>query len=268
MGSALHSFPVALSLTAKNPKLWVLSFLATVLALVFGLFAGLIPIFGNFIAAPVIGVLFAGVLGSAFIAIRDDTAVTFGAYFDTLERTWLSVAAAFFLLAVIQFAAVFGLIFVALFAGVGFAFVADIGAEPGSSAGALSGIGVVVAVLFALTLVAILLAVAILQFVDVAIVAGGHDVAGAFGEAWALFKTGPASVVGYSLLRGFVFVVGFAVPVVVVTAMTWAGVESGSTLFAGALVGLVAVPVSYAAGYAYHAAYYVERRPGVLRPDA
>lgn len=277
MGAALNTLPDAVELTGKNPKLIAIVFFATIAAFVFGFIAALIPIIGNFIALPIVGIIYAGVIGTVFVAMRDRTGTTVAAYFDTIKRKWKSIAGAFFLLAVLQLVAVIALVIAFFVVGIGAAGLLELGAESGGgppgdaapSPAALSGFGVAAMLLVLLFFLVVFIAGAILQFIDVAIVAGGHDATSAFAEAWSLFKTAPASVLGYSLLRGFVIVLGFVIPFVV-AALLGAILGDGSTAAFGvaALVGLVTIPGSYAVAYAYHTAYYLDRRPEALRGGA
>ena len=104
--------------------------------------------------------------------------------------------------------------------------------------------------------------------VDVAVVIGGEDAAGALSEATSLVTGGPLSVLGYALLRFVVLGVAVAAPLLLAVAVAGVGVAEDTTalLVPAVLLMLVAFPLGVALGFAYHVAYYRERRPGVADP--
>jgi hypothetical protein len=120
------------------------------------------------------------------------------------------------------------------------------------------------ALLTALSVVAVpayLLAFALVQFVDVAVVVDGAGVLGAYRRTLGLCARAPGSVAAYTVVRLGTFAVGGAVAL---GAGRLAGALAGPTAARGATVaaGVLALSTAYAVLNAYHVVYYRRMRAG------
>lgn len=264
MGTAIDSLGTAAEITTENPLLLGITFLVTVGAFVISGILSFIPLIGQLIATPVTALLFSGIVGAVYVAIRTGRGISFSGYTAAIENKWKSILGAYTVLVLLQIGIGIAL-FVLLFFVVGFsAFGASTagGMEGSSGPGAASmmaGVGAVTLLVFLAFFLVLALLGMIVQFLDVAIVVGDFSAIEAYSEAWSLFAEAPLSVIGYSLLRGFVTFLGI-LPAVVVAWALW-GSDPMVAIGVAGLVGVVGLTVAFAYAWSYHTAYYVSRRP-------
>lgn len=260
MGAAIDALGDSIDIARRSPNLILGGVVATVLLVVVGGVLSFIPLLGPVLAQVVVTpIALAGMIAMANAAATDSA--SFGDFTDGIGDHSTTLMGAFALLYVVWM--VIGMVFfvAALFVGFGVLSAGAASSDPGGAVGALGGTFLLVVGVFALLF---LLVAIVTQFLDVAVVVGEADATGSFGESIELVTSGPLSVVGYSILRGVVALVGIGVPFLVgVAGVVW-GIEDGGTvaLLAGVGVMLLALPVGLAFIYAYHVAYY-RRRAGV-----
>lgn len=260
MGAAIDALGDSIGIARRNPNLVLGGVVATVLLVVVGGVLSFIPLLGPVLAQVVITpIALAGMIAMANAAATDSA--TFGDFTDGIGDHSTTLMGAFALLYVVWI--VLGMVFVVavIFVGAGVLSAGAASSDPGSAMGALGGTVLLLIGVFGI--VALLVAI-VTQFLDVAVVVGEADATGSFGESIELVTSGPLSVVGYSLLRALVALVGIGVPFVVGAVGVGWGLEDGGAvpIVAGVGVMLLAVPVGLAFIYAYHVSYY-RRRAGV-----
>lgn len=223
------------------------------------------PIANSVLVSPVLTAL---LLGMAFAGLVTGDA-TFGAGLESVKANYLSLAGAYALFIVLTLAVTVGFVFIPVVVAT---FVLPIsGSAVSGSAASIAGTGgpealrglllasgglflVVLALVFVVSV-----AVALkFQFLGAAVVGGGESAVSSFRASWTVFRSGPASVVGYSLLRmgvviGAFLLVGAAYAVGMVASDWTVGVALGG------LAAIVVLPATYAFLFAYHVAYYDER---------
>lgn len=220
----------------------------------------LIPLLGpmvvNIVVTPI---ALAGMVAMANAA-ADDSA-SFGDFTGGISDHSITLMGAYALLFVVQMGV--GIVFVVAMVFVGFGVLSAGAAsgDPGATFGALGGTILLVMAVVALVALAVFV---FTQFLDVAVVVGDADATGSFSESIDLVTSGPLSVVGYSLLRGVVALVGVGLPFAVGAVVILWGIEGGRTLVSllGLAVVVLAAPFGFAFMYCYHVAYY-RRRTGV-----
>jgi len=265
MGAAISALPRAVGIVKRNPILIAGSVLFGLIALV-GVAFSLIPLIGGIIfQVLILPVGLAGIVAMADAGTEEGASL--GDFTDGISDHAGSMIGAFGLMFLIQLAAVLALVVVLVFV-IGFSVVGA-GAATGSDPGAaFAGVGLLAGlVLLAIFLVVLALQL-VQQFLDVAVVIGGEDAAGALSEATSLVTGGPLSVLGYALLRFVVLGVAVAAPLVLAVAVGGVGAaqDTAALLVPAVLLMLVAFPLGVALGFAYHVAYYRERRPGAADP--
>ena len=265
MGAAISALPRAVGIVKRNPILIAGSVLFGFIALV-GVAFSLIPLIGGIIFQVLI--LPVGLAGIASMTdAGTDEGASLGDFTGGISDHAGSMIGAFGLMFLIQLAVALALVVVLVFV-IGFSIVGAGAATESDPGAAFAGIGL----LTGLVLLAILLVVLVLQlvqqFLDVAVVVGGEDAAGALSEAASLVTGGPLSVLGYAFLRFVVLGVAVAAPLLLAAAVAGVGVAENTTalLVPAVLLMLVAFPLGVALGFAYHVAYYRERRPGAADP--
>jgi heme/copper-type cytochrome/quinol oxidase subunit 2 len=266
MGAAISALPRAVGIVKRNPILIVGSVLFGLFALV-GVVFSLIPLIGGIIfQVLILPVGLAGIVAMADAGTGEGDS-SLGDFTGGISNHATSMIGAFGLMFLIQLAVAIALVVVIVFV-IGFSIVgASVGTE--SDPGAVfAGVGL----LTGLVLLAVILVVVALQlvqqFLDVAVVVGGEDAAGALSEAASLVTGGPLSVLGYALLRFVVLGVAVAAPLVLAVAVGGVGAarDTAALLVPAVLLMLVAFPLGVALGFAYHVAYYRERRPDAADP--
>ncbi|PSP96522.1 hypothetical protein BRC84_01570 [Halobacteriales archaeon QS_1_68_44] len=228
MGAAISALPRAVGIVKRNPILIAGSVLFGFIALV-GVAFSLIPLIGGIIFQVLI--LPVGLAG--IVSMTDagtDEGASLGDFTGGISDHAGSMIGAFGLMFLIQLATALALVVVLVFV-IGFSIVgAAAESDPGA---AFAGIGLLTGLVLLAVLLVVLVLQLVQQFLDVAVVVGGEDAAGALSEAASLVTGGPLSV-------------ALLVPAV--------------------LLMLVAFPLGVALGFAYHVAYYRERRPGAADP--
>lgn len=260
MGAAIDALGDSIDIARRNPNLVLGGVVATLLLVVVGGVLSFIPLLGPVLAQIVVTpIALAGMIAMANAAATDSA--SFGDFTDGIGDHSSTLMGAFALLYVVWMG--IGMVFLvaAVFVGFGVLSAGAVSSDPGGAASALGGTFLLIIGVFGI--VALLVAI-VTQFLDVAVVVGEADATGSFGESVDLVTSGPLSVVGYSILRAVVALVGIGVPFVVGAASVAWGLEDGGSvpMVAGVGVMLLALPVGLAFIYAYHVAYY-RRRTGV-----
>ncbi len=272
MGAALDAVGDVGTALRQGPLLIVAAAIAGVI-LLFGVLITFIPLVGQIVySIIVVPLVLVGMVAMANTAIEDHAGL--GEFFDGIGEHGSDAIGAYAIMFVIQFAAVFVLLVGAFVAGIGvFSAIGAAGSgEPGSGLGAAAGGGLlVIGILVVVGLLVALVLGLIQNFLDVAVVIGGYGGMDAVRESGALLRDGPLSTIGYLLVRTAVTVVAGVVPFGMFAAgfLLVAGGSDGSLAGLGGLLvllGVVLLPVPFAASFAYHAGYY-RRRRGLPRPD-
>lgn len=265
MGAAIDAVRPGAEIVRENTAFVVVATILGAVVGVLSLLLSIVPIVGPFVSGIVLTpALLATVHGMAFAGLVAGEASP-GAGLQSLKSNYVSLAAASFL----RFAltvAVFLLIVVA--AAVVGTFVLGVGigavsaSDPGAMAApvAMAGIsGLLLGLVFGVLLVSFSLLVALgLQFLDVAVVVGGESATDALRASWTVFRKGPISVVGYTLIRSAVVAGAIAVPLAVYFA-GWRLVSAqvGVALLTACALGLG--PLAWSFYSSYHVAYYDAR---------
>ena len=263
MGAAISALPRAVGIVKRNPILIAGSVLFGFIALV-GVAFSLIPLIGGIIFQVLI--LPIGLAG--IVSMTDagtDEGASLGDFTGGISDHAGSMIGAFGLMFLIQLAVALALVVVLVFV-IGFSIVgAAAESDPGA---AFAGIGLLTGLVLLAVLLVVLVLQLVQQFLDVAVIVGGEDAAGALSEAASLVTGGPLSVLGYAFLRFVVLGVAVAAPLLLAAAVAGVGVAENTTalLVPAVLLMLVAFPLGVALGFAYHVAYYRERRPGAADP--
>ncbi|PSQ40529.1 hypothetical protein BRD07_07120 [Halobacteriales archaeon QS_9_68_42] len=263
MGAAISALPRAVGIVKRNPILIAGSVLFGFIALV-GVAFSLIPLIGGIIFQVLI--LPVGLAG--IVSMTDagtDEGASLGDFTGGISDHAGSMIGAFGLMFLIQLAVALALVVVLVFV-IGFSIVgAAAESDPGA---AFAGIGLLTGLVLLAVLLVVLVLQLVQQFLDVAVIVGGEDAAGALSEAASLVTGGPLSVLGYAFLRFVVLGVAVAAPLLLAAAVAGVGVAENTTalLVPAVLLMLVAFPLGVALGFAYHVAYYRERRPGAADP--
>lgn len=257
MGAAIDALGDSIELSTRNPNLVLGGVVAMLLLVVVGGVLSFIPLLGpmvtNIVVTPIalagmVAMANAAATGSSSFSdftdgIGDHSTRLMGA-FALLFAIWMGIGTVFFV--------------AVLFLGTGVMAAVSTSGDPAASAGALGGTIILIFAVFALIL---LLVAMVTQFLDVAVVVGGEDATGSFGESIELVTSGPLSVVGYSILRGVLGLIAIGIPFFGgLMAVLW-GLDNGGTLpiVAGLGVMILALPVGFAFMYSYHVAYYRRR---------
>lgn len=96
---------------------------------------------------------------------------------------------------------------------------------------------------------------------DVAVVLSGRGAVGAYREVAQFVTAAPVSVLGYTVMRGLVFVLGVLLPLTAVGGvMSTAGVGDLTTAVVLGLLALLILPLVTTFLYVYHVAYYQRRQ--------
>lgn len=260
MGAAIDALGDSIGISTRNPNLVLGGAVAMVLLFGVGGVLSLIPLFGPLVTNVVVTpIALAGMVAMANAAAADSASLS--DFTGGIGDHSVTLMGAFALLFVVQMG--LGLLFLVavFFVGFGVVSAGATSGEPGAMFGALGG---TILLVFAVVGLVALAVVIVTQFLDVAVVVGGEDATGSFGESIALVTSGPLSVVGYSILRGLVGLAAVGIPLIVgLGAVVW-GADGGRTvpIVAGLGVMVLALPAGFAFLYAYHVAYY-RRRIGV-----
>lgn len=261
MGAAISALPRAVGIVKRNPILLLGAVVFGLIALV-GVAVSIIPLIGTIIfQVLILPVGLAGIVAMTDAGTaREDTSL--GEFTGGISNYAGSMIGAYGLMFLIQAAAVIALVVVfVLVLGVGlFSTGMGTGSEPGAF---LAGVGLLTGLVLLVVLLVLFVLALIQQFLDVAVVVGGEDATGALSEATSLITGGPLSVLGYSILRFVVLGVAIGGPLVLAFVIAGAGLEQNisAVLVPAVLLLLVAFPLGTAVGFAYHVAYYRERRP-------
>jgi hypothetical protein len=262
MGAAIAALPRSVGIVKRNPILLLGAVLFGGIVL-FGTAFSFVPLVGGIIFQVVVLPLgLAGIVAMADAGATGDDA-SFDDFTSGVNEYVGSMIGAYGLMFLIQTVVVFLVLIVAVFV-IGFGALGTEMATESDPGAAFASIGLLtILVLLATVLFAVVLGL-VQQFLDVAVVIGGEDPAGALSESVSLITEGPLSVVGYSVLRFLVFGVTIGVPLAVAFGVTAVGLEqdTGALLLPAALLVVVAFPLGIAVGFAYHVAYYRERRHG------
>lgn len=270
MGPAIDALRPALRATGRHPRFLALALGGLAATAAGSWLAGRLPVVGqlanSLLVAPAVAAL---LLGAAAAALGGE-GTSIGAGVERLRASYRTLVLAYAALIV-------GVVAIALAWAVEVAVVlvvdggVAVGGRGGAAAAALEPAALAAnGPVLALTLLALAVALVgglAIQFFDVAIVVGGESALGSFGASWRLFRTAPASVLGYSALR--LTPVGLAVAAAIGTnelARRAAGQLAG--LAAAALVAAVVGPVVYGFATAYHVAYYDARVDGAIAAGA
>ena len=261
MGAAISALPRAVGIVKRNPILLLGAVVFGLIALV-GVAVSIIPLIGTIIfQVLILPVGLAGIVAMTDAGTaREDTSL--GEFTGGISNYAGSMIGAYGLMFLIQAAAGIALLIVLVFVlGVGlFSAGMGTGSEPGAF---LAGVGLLTGLVLLVVFLLLLVLGLIQQFLDVAVVVGGEDATGALSEATSLITGGPLSVLGYSILRFVVLGVAIGGPLVLAFVIAGAGFEQNTSaaLVPAVLLLLVAFPLGTALGFAYHVAYYRERRP-------
>ena len=261
MGAAISALPRAVGIVKRNPILLLGAVMFGLIALV-GVAVSIIPLIGTIIfQVLILPVGLAGIVAMTDAGTaREDTSL--GEFTGGISNYAGSMIGAYGLMFLIQAAAGIALLIVFVFVlGVGlFSVGMGTGSEPGAF---LTSVGLLTALVLLVVFLVLFVLALIQQFLDVAVVVGGEDATGALSEATSLITGGPLSVLGYSILRFVVLGVAIGGPLVLAFVIAGAGFEQNTSaaLVPAVLLLLVAFPLGTALGFAYHVAYYRERRP-------
>jgi hypothetical protein len=261
MGAVRTGLGEAWRVTVRNPSLAGISLLATVLSVVALLVAESLPLLGLVPVIPIVGVFHAGVVGAVHAAARDGADISAGDYVTSVRQRWRSVFGAY--LGVVL--GLLGLVSVLWFflpeLGTGYILLGSAwraGDLSYLNLTALFGLFLVVLLLLALVVGAL-----VVQFLDTAVVAGEETATGAYTDAATLLAEAPGSVLGYSLLRAGILLVG-TVPVAIAATLNVSVPGLGIGL--AVPVALVTVTLALALQWAFHTHYYLARRPDRAGP--
>ena len=261
MGAAISALPRAIGIVKRNPILLLGAVVFGLITLV-GIAVSIIPLIGTIIfQVLILPVGLAGIVAMTDVGTsREDTSL--GEFTGGISNYAKSMIGAYGLMFLIQAAAGIALLIVFVFVlGVGlFSAGMETGSEPGAF---LTGVGLLTGLVLLVVFLVLLALALIQQFLDVAVVVGGENATGALSEATSLITGGPLSVLGYSILRFVVLGVAIGGPLVFAFVIAGAGLEQNTpaVLVPAVLLLLIAFPLGTALGFAYHVAYYRERRP-------
>ncbi|WP_254838254.1 hypothetical protein [Natronomonas marina] len=275
MGAALDAVGDVGTALKQGPLLIVAAAIAGIILLL-GALITFVPLVGQIVySIIVVPLVLVGLVAMANAAIDDRAGLD--EFTDGIGEYGSDAIGAYAILFVIQFAAVFALLVVALVAGIGvFSAIGAAGSgDPGSGLDAVAGGGLLVfGVILVVGFLVTLLLGLVQNFLDVAVVIGGHGGTDAVRESAALVRDGPLSTIGYLLVRAAVTLVAGILPLALFglgVALPASGGDSGALAGAGIvffLLGALALPFPFAASFAYHAGYYRRRRDVSSREDA
>ncbi|WP_302083472.1 hypothetical protein [Salinibaculum rarum] len=262
MGSAIDALDESVQLL--TPKIGLVCFGTAVVAMIASFVLAFIPIFGSLVAGVVVAPFFLATTVTMVYKYATDGSDTLSAWVDGLNDYFLTLFGGYALYQIGMFVItlVFGVILlvIALMMGGLGAMASGTGDAMFTVLGALMLLAMLVigVVMFAIAMV--------VQFLDVSIVIEGAEILEAYQRAYEIVRDDPVSTVGYTLLRGMIPAVGYAVALVVgagvgyVTDGTWG-------IVVGGVIGFGVVAVASAWVVTYHVAYYMERYGDRLEED-
>lgn len=262
MGIAITALSDAYSLVRHNPIILGIGWLAALLLGIANVVLGFIPLLGRVISLFLWPAFLAGMLALVYSGRDGDASVD--DFLDGIGDHYLPLLGSTFLLGIVVFVVAFG--------GLLFSFFLVPIGGPGRGLGEPSAmLATMLVPLLAIGLTVFVLGT-LFQFFDVAIVADDESVVSAFGRSLDVFRSAPASVLGYTVLRAVLGSLFFIAPLVAIATVassllslaTVGGGSSGDIMGAGgiAVVALVAVyffllvPLGYVVTMTYHVAFY------------
>lgn len=181
---------------------------------------------------------------------------------SALSDDWLGLIGAYGLLQLLAFAVaiVVGVVLVAVMFLLLFAL--PMGSSGGGGGGGGLATGLFVLLYVGLGLAGLVFGM-IVQFIDVAVVIDDKSPVGAFARSWNLVKSGPLSVLGYTVIRGTVTNLTVLGPLFLLIAFVVGaesvGVNPDIALVLGVAGSVVIAPVAFTYQMAYHTAYFGRR---------
>lgn len=267
MGAAVAAFGDGLGVVRRNPRYVLVTMGAFLASLAAGLLLSVVPVVGQFVNTLVVApVVVALLLGMALAGLSGEADAAAGV--EHAKSDYVNLAGAYALLLSFGMATLFPLAFVGTFVAVLLFGPDTVQTDPAAFETLLTAssptavLSLVRPELFlvvgALSLPVLFVLLVVMQFVGVAVVAGDASMTDAFRVSWQLFRSAPASVLGYTLARIGVLAASVAIPAgAFLAARSLAGFVPG--VLAAAVVAAVTVPLGLAHLNAYHVAYF-ERR--------
>ncbi len=262
MGEAIDAVTDTWIDLKANPLLILFTALLVAIAagisLIGGVLSLFIPLVGNFFVSPLLGALFAGLIGVIFVAAQDDSSFSLSEYETTLGDAGFDVFVAYVLKQIIYLGLGFG--FIALL--IVFTFVGAMGSASVDSPSALA-VGSLGLVMIVFLFGGLLLAASIaflLQFVNTAIVVDGDSPTTAFKTSASVVRENLFSATGYTLIRyGLPGAIWFFGVMPLVLLGDFVGGEVGGALtLVGSLLAFIPLAVTWF--YVYHTRYYMRIR--------
>lgn len=268
MGATVEALKDTWTVVTSQPVVAAAAIVTGLLAPVLSFGFGLIPLLGPIAFALLVQpVLVGGLLHMSDRAM--DGTVGVDTWTEGVRENYTSLAGAFGILFLVGI--VFAVVAVIVLMVFGVAGVFAGGGDP-ASVTASSMASIALGLLLVL-LLAVVLGIAI-QFVDAAVVVGGHAAAESVGASVRTVRDSPVSVLGYSVLRGVFVGMAFLGPMLFVAGSVVglaggaSGADGGLLAEMGLWLVLFAVAstvVGYLGTTVYHALYY--RRVGLVAVD-
>lgn len=274
MGAAVAAFGEGVGVVRRNPRyvlVTVGAFLASVAAsLVLSVVPLVGPLVNSLVVTPVVVAL---LLGMALAGLTGEADTAAGV--AHAREDYVSLAVAYGLLFALVLLALFPVAFAGTFLAVvlygpGVAQTDPAALDRAFAADSTTALFALLSpelllVVAALSVPVLFVFLVVLQFVGVAVVAGGASATDAFRASWRLFRGAPGSVLGYTLARVGALAASVAVPL----AVAWGAAAalarpllSTPPILTGGVVAAVTVPLGVAFLNAYHVAYYERRTAG------
>lgn len=266
MGAAIKALLDGAKIIKRRPTVLLVGAGAVIFAWVLTALLGFIPLVGPLIANVLVVPLALGGMIGACRAVAKGEGPGSG-FLSALSDDWLGLIGAYGLLQLLAIGV--GIVVAVVLVVVMFVLVFTLPAA--SSGGGGGGGGALTAGLFGGLLIVLYVGLGlaglvfgmIVQFIDAAVVIDDASPVGAFTRSWNLVKTGPLSVLGYTLLRGIVanlVILGPGLLVVVLSIGAESlGVNPNLGLILGAAGSLVIAPLAFTYQMAYHTAYFGRR---------
>lgn len=257
MGAAIDALGDVGTLLRHNPIIILVAVITVVLFNVINLFLGLIPLIGPLLTFLVYPAFAGGLLGIIY-AGRDGTAAV-DDFVESIGDNYLSLLGGYVLLGVLSLTLIIGIALVSVFAF-------------SASLQGLQSVGMVLKTLYAAVAIFVAVIWLLIQFFNIAIVAGDNLVQ-SFRTSISMAFEDPISTFGFTLAKSLITTVILAIPYLLV-ANSLSGLSTGTDttimtslqnlgiiLLAGiAAYIFVALPAVLIVTRTYHVAYFNRRQ--------
>lgn len=263
----MAAFGEGVGVVRRNPRYVLVTMGAFLGSLAAGVLLSVVPVVGQFVNTLVVTpVVVALLLGMALAGLSGEADAAAGV--EHARSDYVDLAGAYAILMSVGLAALFPLAFVGTFVAVVLFGPDTVQTDPAAFETLLTAssptavLSLVQPELFlvvgAMSLPVLFVLLVVLQFVGVAVVAGDASMTDAFRVSWRLFRSAPASVLGYTLARIGVLAASVAVPLAAFVA-TRAVAGFAPAVVAAAVVAAATVSLGLAHLNAYHVAYFDRR---------